>query len=192
MIVVNEKDLKPNFIENIRRFLMESKKPINENSEHNSCLFKVTRYDSKNDPQTTLMARSDVLALDLESYDLCLAEVLDKSGFIYPKNNKWKRVGQNGYSIGDMHLRLLKLIMTNPGIYFDRDSLKQATGFDFDPDYLAGVVFRLRRAFHETKATQNFILTSKGMVSFPVNKTWIMVGLAQADLNRAPVVDDTK
>lgn len=127
---------------------------------------------------TYITTREKALALDLKSYDCCLAPCLGVYGFRQPGTGKWIDLGDNGHTIGPVQRDILENIQNSPGVHLDHFSLYMLTGREelSDGANVAAGVCRMRRAFHEDKNCEHFILTDNG-VAWRRQATWIRVEL---------------
>lgn len=141
-------------------------------------IFQVTNYDGPGtEPETRTMTRAEVVALDLESYSSCRAKCLGKHGFLCPPSGRWVNYGDNGKGIGEVCEKILEALQWNPGVYHDPKALYELTGEEnlLDGVNVAARVCALRKAHHETKASEHFILTSEGGVAWNIALKWISV-----------------
>lgn len=175
---MNRKESLPKKTSLKRKKSRKKKKTVHERPISNlQTGFLVAAYDGKKIKVYTTI-REDVLALDLKSYDCCRAECLGVFGFRHPGTGKWINFGDNGHTIGPTCKDILETVQDQPGIRLDHYTLYMLTGRDelADGANVAACVYRLRKAFHEDKSCEHFILTDVG-VAWRERATWIRVEL---------------
>ena len=155
-----------------RRKNYRPEQPLN----NGQLVFEVSKYDGK-DTDTVVLTRSEVLALNLQSYGSCRAKCLNVFGFREAASGKWVHYGENGHSVGPICLKMLEAIQWNPSVFLAPSTLYELTGKEnlLDPANFASRTHALRLAHGETKKTEHFILTNNGGIAWPKNLTWISV-----------------
>ena len=139
--------------------------------------FRVATHDGERITVKEGLTRAEALAIDRNAYDCWLAKCLGRFGFKRPATGEWVPFGQNGHTIGPVHLCTLEAIQWHPGVYVDRGMLADLTGDEdlMDPAKFNQQVHRLRLGFGENKDTAHFIVTENGGVAWSANLTWISV-----------------
>lgn len=156
--------------------------------------FLVETYDGHEIKQT-YMDQKGINSLDLDAYDCCLASCLGISRFRDPKTGIWIDFRANGHGIGPKARAILEVTQNRPGIHLDHFTLSLVTGDEnfADGGNVATRICALRRAFHESKKDEYYILTEDG-VAWRKEATWIRIELtlkAKGKAGSANATDET-
>ena len=146
--------------------------------------FRVETYDGTR-IERKVVEREEANAIDLMTYDSVLVDCLGKSGYRDPATGRWVDFIENHRRIEGKLLKVLEVIQNRPGVRLGGMTLAELTG---EEDINPSDTLRLRRAFGETKQTEHYILTDRG-IAWRKDATWIRVemtvreqcGLTQTD-----------